>query len=24
VTALIGGPPPDPVKSFAEAFKLKK
>lgn len=24
VVALIGGPPADPVKSFADAFKLKK
>jgi hypothetical protein len=24
VAALIGAPPPDPIRSFADAFKLKK
>lgn len=24
VSALVGGPPPDPLRSFADAFKLKK
>jgi len=24
IAALVGGPPPDPLRSFADAFKLKK